>query len=164
MAVTASVRPFKLLLQIWQRLGSLRETKAYQHRRHPRLRHRLNYNNRTTVNSQTSLLHGNGGHIIYSFQQSWNLYPGSANTEGLVPFQKKEWEWKSLSTRMAGKSWGLNQIHLPPRKMQYFSWGLSWQFWQVYNRDNIVWNSEIIFLTSFVIGLPRRSRHHRCLQ
>lgn len=45
--------------------------------------------------------------------------------------------------------------------MQYFSWGLSWQFWQVYNQANTVWNSKIISLTPVVIGLPRPSRQYR---
>lgn len=78
-------------------------------------------------------------------------------------FPKKEWEQKSVSTRMAGKSWGLNQIQLPPRKMQYFSWGLSWQFWQVYSRANIVLNSKIIFITPAMLGLHWQSRQPRCV-
>lgn len=45
--------------------------------------------------------------------------------------------------------------------MEYSSWGLSWQFWQVYKQANIVWNSKIIFITPVVIGLPRLSRQHK---
>lgn len=84
---------------------------------------------------------------------------------GLFPKKKvkKEWEQKSVSRKKAGKSWGLNQIQLPPRKMQYFSCGLSWQFWQVYNRANIVLNSKIIFITPAMHGLLWQSRQHRCI-
>jgi len=84
-------------------------------------------------------------------------------TQKAWSLSKKELDQKSVRMRMAGKSWGLNHIQLPPRKMQYFSCGLSWQFWQVYNRANIVLNSKIIFITPTMLGLPWQSRQHRCV-